>query len=117
MVSPADETDIHPHDVQPDELDIAIAIDRMQAALDIPVQRVEHRWAGLRSFTPDRGLAIGEDAAAPGFFWMLGQGGYGIQTAPAAGRLLAGLVTGEVPRDLLPIAPLVDPNRFRKAAA
>jgi D-arginine dehydrogenase len=117
MVSPADETDIHPHDVQPDELDIAIAIDRMQQALDIPVQRVEHRWAGLRSFTPDRGLAIGEDHAAPGFFWMLGQGGYGIQTAPAAGRLLAALVTGEVPHELMPIAPLVDPNRFRKAAA
>jgi D-arginine dehydrogenase len=115
MVSPADETDIHPHDVQPDELDIAIAIDRMQAALDIPVQRVEHRWAGLRSFTPDRGLAIGEDAAASGFFWMLGQGGYGIQTAPAAGRLLAALVVGEVPADLAPIVPLVDPNRFRRS--
>ncbi len=117
MVSPADETDIHPHDVQPDELDIAIAIDRMQQALDLPVQRVEHRWAGLRSFTPDRGLAIGEDRAARGFFWMLGQGGYGIQTAPAAGRLLAGLVTADIPRDLLPIVPLVDPNRFQRTAA
>jgi D-arginine dehydrogenase len=117
MVSPADETDIHPHDVQPDELDIAIAIDRMEAALDIPVHRVEHRWAGLRSFTPDRGLAIGEDAQARGFFWMLGQGGYGIQTAPAAGRLLAALVTADLPRDLAPIAPLVDPNRFPRTAA
>jgi glycine/D-amino acid oxidase-like deaminating enzyme len=86
MVSPADETDMPPHDAQPDELDVAIAVDRMQAALDIPVHRVEHRWAGLRSFTPDRSLAIGQDAAAPGFFWFIGQGGYGIQTAPAAGR-------------------------------
>jgi D-arginine dehydrogenase len=106
-----------PHDVQPDELDVAIAVDRMQQALGIPVNRVEHRWAGLRSFTPDRGLAIGESRSDPGFFWMLGQGGYGIQTAPAAGRLLAGLVAGEVPQDLLPVVPMVDPNRFAKVAA
>jgi D-arginine dehydrogenase len=118
MVSPADETDMAPHDVQPDELDVAIAIDRMQQALDIPVQRVEHRWAGLRSFTPDRSLAIGVDRSAPpGFVWMIGQGGYGIQTAPAAGRLVAGLVAGAVDDDLLPVVPLVDPNRFRRAAA
>jgi D-arginine dehydrogenase len=117
MVSPADETDIHAHDVQPEELDVAVAVERMQAALDIPVRRVEHRWAGLRSFTPDRGLAIGEDAEAPGFFWMVGQGGYGIQTAPAAGRLLAALVARDVPAELAAIAPLVDPNRFRTRRA
>ena len=113
MVSPADETDMHPHDVQPDELDVAIAVDRMQAALDIPVHRVEHRWAGLRSFTPDRSLAIGPDATAPGFVWCIGQGGYGIQTAPAAGALLAALARGEDPGALAPIVPLVDPNRFK----
>ena len=113
MVSPADETDMPPHDAQPDELDVAIAVDRMQAALDIPVHRVEHRWAGLRSFTPDRSLAIGQDAAAPGFFWFIGQGGYGIQTAPAAGALLAALVRGADPGALAAILPLVDPNRFR----
>ena len=113
MVSPADETDMPAHDVQPDEMDVAIAVDRMQEALDIPVNRVEHRWAGLRSFTPDRSLAMGMDAAAPGFFWMIGQGGYGIQTSPAAGRLMAGLVTGDVDTDLLPVVPLVDPNRVR----
>ncbi len=117
MLSPADETDMPPHDVQPDELDIAIAIDRMQQALDIPVTRVEHRWAGLRSFTPDRSLAIGFDRQAPGFLWMIGQGGYGIQTAPAAGRLVAGLVAGAVAEDLLPVVPLVDPNRFVQVAA
>jgi D-arginine dehydrogenase len=114
LVSPADETDMHPHDVQPDELDVAIAVDRMQQALDIPVGRVEHRWAGLRSFTPDRSLAIGEDATAKNFFWMVGQGGYGIQTAPAAGALLAALVRGDDPG---PVAPLVDPNRFRTQRA
>ena len=96
MVSPADETDSDPCDAQPEELDVALAVERMQQALDIPVQRVEHRWAGLRSFTPDRSLAIGESEAR-GFFWMVGQGGYGIQTSPAAGRLLADLVDGRAP--------------------
>ncbi|WP_027283342.1 NAD(P)/FAD-dependent oxidoreductase [Rubritepida flocculans] len=112
MVSPADETDSEPCDAQPDELDIAIAIDRMQQALDIPVHRVEHRWAGLRTFTPDRGLALGP-CAAPGFFWCVGQGGYGIQTAPAAGRLLAHLIRGTEPEaELRAAVPLTDPRRF-----
>jgi len=115
MVSPADETDMDPHDVQPDELDVAIAVDRMQQALDIPVHRVEHRWAGLRSFTPDRSLAIGFDRHAPGFLWMIGQGGYGIQTSPAAGRLVAGLIAGAVDSDLAPAVPLLDPHRFMRA--
>jgi D-arginine dehydrogenase len=112
MVSPADETDDVPGDVQADELDVAVAVDRMQRALDIPVTRVEHRWAGLRTFTPDRGLAIGA-GTAPGFFWMAGQGGYGIQTAPAAGRLLAALVEGRAPDpDVAAAVPLADPRRF-----
>ena len=112
MVSPADETDDAPGDVQADELDVAVAVDRMQRALDIPVARVERRWAGLRTFTPDRGLAIGP-GEEPGFFWMAGQGGYGIQTAPAAGRLLAALVEGRAPdADIAAAAPLTDPGRF-----
>jgi len=92
MVSPADETPFDPQDIQPDELDIATGIDRMQQALDIAVHRVERSWAGLRTFTPDRSLAIGWDATAEGFFWCVGQGGYGIMTSPAAGRLVADLV-------------------------
>jgi len=76
------------------------------------VHRVEHRWAGLRSFTPDRGLAIGA-CATPGFFWLCGQGGYGIQTAPAAGRLLAQLLRGEEPdADLRAAIAPTDPMRF-----
>jgi len=114
MVSPADETDSAPVDAQPDELDVAIAIDRMQQALDIPVSRVEHRWAGLRSFTPDRGLAIGAGAEA-GFYWMAGQGGFGIQTAPAAGQLLAALVNGDDPGALAGAVALTDPRRFEQA--
>jgi D-arginine dehydrogenase len=113
MVSPADETDSDPCDAQPDEYDVAVAIDRMQQALDIPVARIEHRWAGLRTFTPDRGLAIGR-GAEDGFFWMVGQGGYGMQTAPAAGRLLAALVTRSDPGALAAAAPLCDPQRFSR---
>ena len=113
MVSPADETDIHAHDVQPDELDIAIGIDRMQQALDIPVQRIERSWSGLRTFTPDRSLAFGWDRDVDGFFWCVGQGGYGIQTSPAAGRLVADMISGRDPGEAAAILPAIDPHRFR----
>ena len=113
MVSPADETDLDPQDAQPDELDIAIAIDRMQQAMAIEVRHVEHAWAGLRTFTPDRELAIGWDDAAAGFLWSVGQGGYGIQTSPAAGRLVADLVAGRDPGALGPVLATLDPRRFR----
>jgi D-arginine dehydrogenase len=112
LVSPADQTPTHAHDVQPDELDIAIGIDRMQQALDIPVRRVERSWAGLRTFTPDGSLAFGRDAVAEGFFWCVGQGGYGIQTSPAAGQLVADLVTGRDPGGAAGIVAAVDPRRF-----
>ncbi len=112
MLSPADETDDSPHDVQPDELDIAIAVDRMQQALDIEVRRVEHSWAGLRTFTPDRSLAFGFDAMADGFVWCVGQGGYGIQTSPAAGRLIADLILSRDPGEAARILPTIDPARF-----
>ena len=112
MVSPADETDMDAHDVQPDELDVAIAIDRMQQALDIEVRRVEHSWSGLRTFTPDRSLAFGWDGGADGFFWCVGQGGYGIQTSPAAGRLVADVILGRDPGPAGVILPAVDPRRF-----
>lgn len=92
LISPADETPVPPCDVQPEELDIALAVDRFQNAVDLVVRRVEHSWAGLRSFAPDGDLVIGWDPRADGFFWLAGQGGYGIQTAPAASRLTAGLI-------------------------
>ena len=112
MVSPADETPMEPQDVQPDELDVAIGIDRMQQALAIEVRRVERAWAGLRSFTPDRSLAFGWDPGAAGFFWCVGQGGYGIQTSPAAGRLVADLVSGRDPGAAGAVVAAVDPARF-----
>jgi D-arginine dehydrogenase len=113
MVSPADETPMHPHDVQPDELDVAIGIDRMQQALDIEVRRVEHSWAGLRTFAPDGSLAFGWDTSAEGFFWCVGQGGYGIQTAPAAGRLVADLIASRDPGPAGVILAAINPNRFK----
>jgi D-arginine dehydrogenase len=112
MVTPADATPTHPHDVQPDEIDIAIGIDRMQRALAIDVRRVERSWAGLRTFTPDGSLAFGWDPQAEGFFWCVGQGGYGIQTAPAAGRLVAALVLGQSPGAAGAILPRIAPRRF-----
>ena len=117
MVSPADETPLHPHDVAPDELDVATAIDRMQAALDVPVQRVEHSWAGLRTFTRDGSLAIGWDADMAGFFWCVGQGGYGIQTSPAAGRLVADVICGRGPGPAGAVLLAVNPRRFALQAA
>ena len=117
MVSPADETHTHPHDVAPDEMDVAVAVDRMQQALDIPVRRVERSWAGLRTFTPDGSLAIGWDGAADGFFWCVGQGGYGIQTSPAAGRLAADVIAGRDPGPAGAVLPAVTPRRFALQAA
>jgi D-arginine dehydrogenase len=117
MVSPADATPTYPHDVQPEELDVAIGIDRMQQALDIPVRRVEHSWAGLRTFTPDGSLAFGWDPRVAGFFWCVGQGGYGIQTAPAAGRFVADLVLGRDAGEAAAVAPDVAPGRFADITA
>lgn len=96
LVSPADETPCAPCDAQPDDLDVAIAVDRFEQATSVVVRHVRHRWAGLRSFVADRSPVIGFDAAAPGFFWLAGQGGYGIQTSWAAAELAAALAL-EVP--------------------
>lgn len=89
LMSPADETLSAPCDAQAEEWDIAVAIDRVMAVADIPVRRVPHSWAGLRTFTPDRIPAVGFDDVAEGFFWLAGQGGYGVQTAPALSRFAA----------------------------
>lgn len=114
LISPADETPVEPCDAQPEELDIATAIDRVEKATHMTIKRVRRSWAGLRSFAPDRSPVIGFDAAAPGFFWLAGQGGYGIQTAPATARLAAALLRGEaVPQSLGGLDPTsVAPGRF-----
>jgi len=118
LLSPCDETPSPPCDVQPDELDIAVAVDRVQTATTLEIARVSRKWAGLRSFAPDRSPVIGYDARSEGFFWLAGQGGYGIQTAPAAGRLAAALIAREpVPSDIADFgvaAEMVSPDRFGK---
>ncbi|HEY2179851.1 MAG TPA: FAD-binding oxidoreductase [Caulobacteraceae bacterium] len=101
LASPADETPSPPLDAAPEELDIAICVERIQAAADIPVRRVARAWAGLRTFAPDLTPVIGYDPHTDGFFWCAGQGGYGMQTAPAAARLGAALaLMQDVPADL-----------------
>lgn len=95
-LSPHDETATPACDAAPEELDVAIAIDRLQQVVDWEVMRVEHKWAGLRSFAPDRLPVIGVDQANPAFFWLAGQGGFGIQTAPAVAKLAASLLVENV---------------------
>jgi D-arginine dehydrogenase len=111
LISPADETPVPPCDVQPEEFDVAVAVDRVEQATTLAVTRIRRRWAGLRSFAPDRSPVIGFDGALPGFFWLAGQGGYGIQTAPAASHLAASLLRGETAFDPALIAQL-SPTRF-----
>lgn len=91
-LSPHDETPDIARDVAPEELDVALAIDRFMQVVDWPIAAVERKWAGLRSFAPDRKPIYGADPRVPGFFWFAGQGGFGIQTAPAAGLIGAALI-------------------------
>ena len=96
-LSPHDEIPDVPHDVRPDEMDLAVVIDRFEQATTVTVKRLESSWAGLRTFAPDRLPLFGFDGAVDGLFWCAGQGGFGIQTAPAAGRLCAALLLGHSP--------------------
>ena len=93
-LTPHDEQPVQPADVAPDELDVAVAIDRFQSVVDWRVEAVERKWAGLRSFAPDRLPVYGHDPDVADFFWFAGQGGFGIQTAPAAARLARSLILG-----------------------
>lgn len=101
-LTPHDETPSPPCDAAPEEIDVATAIARLEQVVDWRVERVEHRWAGLRSFAPDRLPVYGWDVAVEGFFWFAGQGGFGIQTAPAAADLAARLILGEGPGAIAP---------------
>jgi D-arginine dehydrogenase len=94
LASPADETDSAPCDSQPEELDIALTIDRIENATNFKIKKIDHKWAGLRSFFPDRTPVVGEDPIRSGFYWLAGQGGYGIQTAPGISKIIECLITG-----------------------
>jgi D-arginine dehydrogenase len=104
-LSPHDETPCEPCDCAAEELDVAVAIDRLEQVVDWRIERVERSWAGLRSFAPDRRPVYGFAEGQPGFFWFAGQGGFGIQTAPAAARLAADLILGREPE--------LDPTPYR----
>lgn len=113
-VSPHDEIPSDACDAAPEEIDIATAVDRFESVVDWPVERVERSWAGLRSFAPDRVPVYGYDPDVDGFFWCVGQGGFGIQTSPAAAKLAASLLLKEEPdRILAEVRPeLFEPARF-----
>ena len=109
-LSPHDETPCDPGDCAAEELDVALAIDRMSQAVDWRVRRVERRWAGMRSFAPDRLPVYGLSPSGRGFFWCAGQGGFGIQTAPAGAKLAAALLLGRAPD---PLVAAIDSAPYR----
>ncbi len=117
LLSPADETPTQAADVYPEEIDIATAIDRVCRVTNLEVRRVNHQWAGLRSFAPDKSPVIGFDPRAEGFFWLAGQGGYGVQTAPGVARLasqlcLSGARSAEIDSSFAPLLSGVAPERL-----
>lgn len=111
-LSPHDEIATPPCDAQPEDIDVATAIDRFEHVVDWRVDRLEHKWAGLRTFAPDRLPVYGFDMDVPGFFWCAGQGGFGIQTAPAAARLASALLLGGAPD---PAVAAIDPDPYSPA--
>lgn len=118
LASPADETPSPPCDAQPEELDIAVAVERIESATTLQIRRIKNKWAGLRSFVKDKNLVVGFDPSVEGFFWLAGQGGYGIQTGAAAGRLAASLALGKgLPGDILALGVsegALSPGRFTR---
>jgi len=114
--SPCNADPAPPHDVQAEELDIAIAIDQIERHTTLRIRRPTHVWAGLRSFVADGELVGGHDPQLPGFFWAAGQGGYGIQSAPGAGRYYASVLLGEAPDPQLAASGFdparISPSRF-----
>lgn len=117
LLSPCDETDSEPTDAQPDEMDIAIAVDRLETVSNLQVRRLAAKWAGLRSFVEDRTVVCGFDREKPGFFWLAAQGGYGIQTSAAMARVAGALAQGRgLPQDVADLGVTeqdLSPSRLR----
>jgi D-arginine dehydrogenase len=112
LCSPADETPSPPCDARPEEIDVARAIEHINEATTLDVRHVRSKWAGLRTFAPDRAPVLGFDDVVNGFVWHVGQGGTGIQTSPAAGRAVASLVLdGRLPDGLDLVASDLAPRR------
>ena len=120
LISPADETPSPACDAQPEDMDIALCVERIEQAFDLQVHRIESKWAGLRSFVADKCPVVGYSTTAPAFFWLAGQGGYGIQTAPALARLAASQVLQRpVPEDIAAEGvdlSEIDPSRLANRA-
>jgi D-arginine dehydrogenase len=118
--SPANVDPVPPHDVQAEEMDIALAIDRIQQMTTLTIRRPTRTWAGLRSFVPDGDLVGGWDPQVPGFLWVAAQGGYGIQTSPAMGEACAALALGQpIPAHIAAqglTAAMLSPERLRNPA-
>ncbi len=117
IVSSADQTPVEPHDAYADDEAVATGIANMMDAMTIEVVRIEHKWGGLRTFSKDKVPVAGYDTKRPGFFWLVGQGGYGIQSSPALSRLAAALALHEpVPADIAAAGFKLDsilPDRFQ----
>jgi D-arginine dehydrogenase len=115
-VSPADRSPVVAQDIQPEEWDVAVAVERLESATTLRVRRVEHQWAGLRTFSPDDEPIIGFDPEVPDFVWAAAFGGFGVQTAPAAGRCCASLILHRrLPEDVVRLGVEIDhlsPRRF-----
>jgi D-arginine dehydrogenase len=117
LASPADETPDPPGDARPDEVDVALAIELVNEATLLDVRSVVSAWAGLRTFSDDANPVVGADPAEPSFVWLAGQGGYGIQMAPALGAVAAAAVTGAAPSMPLAadLAARVAPRRAQRS--
>jgi D-arginine dehydrogenase len=107
-----DEVASEPTDAQPDEYEVALAAHRVEERTTVQVRHIHSRWAGLRTFTPDRHPAVGFAPDAEGFFWLAGQGGYGLQTSPAMARIAADLILGKSWPDVDVTPEELDPGRL-----
>jgi D-arginine dehydrogenase len=110
LVSPMDETASEPCDARPEEVDVALALERVNTALGLDLRHVRRAWAGLRTFSADRDPVAGPDPAQPAFVWLAGQGGSGIKTAPALAEIVVNAISSGA---AVPAA--LDPGRFRSA--
>ncbi len=117
LCSPADETPVPAGDARPDQVDIARAIEAINERTTLGIRSVSRAWAGLRTFAPDRVPVVGGDPDEPAFIWLVGQGGYGIQTAPAMGELAAALVTGAPPPVDTEVVAALSPGRASLVSA
>lgn len=114
MISPADEDPVEPGDIHADDMVLAEGLDRFSQMVDVPLVRPSHSWAGMRSFVADKTPVVGMDPDAPGFFWLAGQGGYGVQTSPALAGLTAALCLGETPALAADVVTALAPDRLRQ---